>query len=200
MSFFRQGKRETGSLTDEQLVRLILDSGDSKGFELLYDRFAQRVYYKCVSLLKDREEAKDLTHDILLKVFLNLVKFEGRSSFSLWVHSITYNYCIDYLKKQKRLRMGAFEEEVHEDIADDVAEQESRLLQELKLTQLGQVFDKLAIEDQIILMMRYQDDLPVKKIAETLQISESATKMRLKRSRDHLALLIQQLNRQDDGW
>ena len=88
--------------TDEGLIRSYLDTQDSEYFNLLYTRYAAKVYNKCISLLKNEAAAQDATQDIFLKIFLNLSKFKGQAKFSTWVYSITYNYCIDLLKKGKR--------------------------------------------------------------------------------------------------
>ncbi len=182
------------ALTDEEIVARIL-GGEQNMLEELYDRFSGRIFHKCLSLIKDREASKDCTHDIMVKIFMNLTKFKGTAAFSLWVHSITYNYCMDYLSKQKRLDFSGYSEYELETVANDDESLENKLLQDLKLTQLEVVFERLNTDDKILLMMRYQDGMSVKDIAESLNIGESAIKMRLKRSRDRLADLIQDLEK-----
>ena len=71
-------------------------------FGILYDRYAEKVYHKCISFVKDVDLAQDLAHDVFLKTFLNLAKFEGKSKFSTWLYSLTYNFCIDYLRKNNK--------------------------------------------------------------------------------------------------
>lgn len=184
-------------MSDEEIVERIL-KGEQQLLELLYDRYSGKIYHKCYSIIKDREAAKDCTHDITIKIFMNLAYFKGRSAFSLWVHSITYNYCMDYLNKQKRMDYSDYSEYEYENLANDDESLESKLLQDLKLTQLEAVFEKLNPDEKIILMMRYQDGMSVKDIADTLSIGESAVKMRLKRSRDRLAELIEDLDRKQN--
>lgn len=179
-------------VTDEQLVERIL-VGEQSLLEVLYDRYSTKIFHKCLSLIKDREAAKDCTHDIMVKVFMNLANFKGRSAFSLWVHSITYNYCMDYLQKQKRLDFSDYSETEYEHMSNDDIELENKILHDVQLTQLEQAFEYLNAEEKIILMMRYQDSMAVKEIAETLSIGESAVKMRLKRSRDRLANILTEL-------
>ncbi len=179
-------------VTDEQLVERIL-AGEQPLLELLYDRYSTKIFHKCLSLIKDREAAKDCTHDIMVKVFMNLANFKGRSAFSLWVHSITYNYCMDYLHKQKRLDFSDYSETEYEHMSNDDIELENKILHDVQLTHLEQAFEFLNPEEKIILMMRYQDGMAVKEIAETLSIGESAVKMRLKRSRDRLANILTEM-------
>ncbi|MEM6316965.1 MAG: sigma factor, partial [Bacteroidota bacterium] len=78
-------------ISDEELIRHYLDTQNSKYFDQLYSKYATKVFSKCISLLKDEAGAQDATQDIFLKIFLNLSKFSGKSKFSTWIYSITYN-------------------------------------------------------------------------------------------------------------
>jgi RNA polymerase sigma factor (sigma-70 family) len=194
MAFFKFGKTTTDKITDEEIVERIL-KGEQHLLEMLYDRYSTKIFHKCISLIKDREAAKDCTHDIMVKIFMNLVNFKGKSAFSLWIHSITYNYCMDYLSKQKRMDVSDYSDYEYENLASDDESLENKLLQDMKLTQLEQVFEFLNPDEKLILMMRYQDAMSVKDIADSLNIGESAVKMRLKRSRDRLAELIDEFDK-----
>lgn len=175
--------------SDVELVQQIVD-GDELLLEVLYDRYSEKVFYKCFHIVKDRGTAQDLVHDIMIKIFMNLPKFKGSSDFSFWVKSITYNYCMDYLKQQKRLRFDDFEASAFEHLSTDEIELEHKVLKELQLEQLEMLFEELKADDKMVLLMRYQDGMSVKQIAATLNVGESAVKMRLKRSRSRLAELL----------
>ena len=191
---FLFGKSTVDKMTDEEIVERIL-AGELHLQELLYDRYSGKIFHKCLSIIKDREAAKDCTHDIIVKIFMKLADFKAKSAFSLWVHSITYNFCMDYLSKKKRMDYSDYSDYEYENIANDDEALEYKILQDLKLTQLEAVFELLNPDEKIILMMRYQDGMSVKDIAESLGIGESAVKMRLKRCREHLAELIQNFDK-----
>ena len=184
---------EIADLSDKELVETIVNINDRQKIrkiqELLYDRYAGKIYYKCRSMVRNDEVAKDLSHDIIVKIFLKLDKFRGESSFYSWVYAITYNHCISYLEKEKRLKMEEYDSHSFE-IAADSTGLEEKILQEARLEQLEGNFQKLSDPERLLLLMRYQDGISIKEIATTLNIGESAVKMRLKRSRDHLARLI----------
>jgi RNA polymerase sigma factor (sigma-70 family) len=182
----------TGSkLSDAEIVERVVQYGEQHLLEHLYDRYAIKIYHKCLSLTKEKEVAQDLSHDILIKVFTSLAKFQGKSAFSLWVHSISYNHCMDYLRLQKRLQYSDYDEHFFDNISEDVIERENKELEELQFSQLEYYLDILHPEERMILMMRYQDDMAVNDIAEALNLGLSAVKMRLKRGRDKLAKKIQ---------
>ncbi len=194
MAFLKSEKITLDRLSDEEIVGRIIN-GEQQLLDQLYDRYSGKIFHKCLSIIKNREAAKDCTHDIMVKIFMNLSKFQGKSAFSLWVHSISYNFCMDYLSKQKRLDFSDYSENDYDSVASDDEALENKLLQDLKLTQLEEVFEYLNPDEKMILMMRYQDGMSVRDIAESFDIGESAVKMRLKRSRARLADLIEELEK-----
>lgn len=181
--------RKHRDASDEEIVRLVLE-GNRVLLEELYDRYASKIYYKCLSITKDRHTSKDLAHDIVIKIFTSLDKFQGKSAFSFWVYAIANNHCLSYIKKNSNRRTIEIDE-TEEDIEDEgAALLHNKILKDLRLDQLELVLDDMDPNDKLILMMRYQDGFSVKQMAKTLKIGESAVKMRLKRSRDKLADLI----------
>lgn len=181
-------------LSDLEIIALITKEQKTDLFDVLYDRYAPLIYRKCVSLTKDQNVAKDLMHDIMIKVFLNIAQFEGRSNFSLWVNTVSYNHCMQYFKLKKRLVITPEELSTYQNLAIQDIEEEHQELQQIKAKQLLFLLEKLKSESRLILVMRYFSDMSVKEIAESLEIGESAVKMRLKRGRAKLADLFNQLN------
>ena len=123
-------------------------------------------------------------------------RFICKSSFYSWVNAIIYNHCINHIEREKKLRLEDFETHSY-DIAADEIELEHKILMELRLSQLEILMEQISESERMILLMRYQDDLSVKQIAQALGIGESAVKMRLKRSRDHLAELLKALDHEE---
>jgi RNA polymerase sigma factor (sigma-70 family) len=169
-------------MPDLELIRNFLKSRANPCFDLIYEKYAAKVYSKCIALLKDEAMAKDATQEIFMKVFLNLSKFGERARFSTWLYSITYNFCIDYLRKKKR-RGNIFSDEMER--APDVEEDEvsDKVLLEMKVGHLRKVLEMIPPDDKYVLLMKYQEDLSIKEIAEVLDKSESAIKMKIKRAK-----------------
>jgi len=132
-------------------------------------------------LLKDEALAQDATQEIFTKIFLNLAKFSERSKFSTWVYSITYNFCIDFLRKRKKSK-ALFSDEMENppDIVDDIPDSE---LLEMEVAKLKKVLELIPTGDKAILLMKYQDDMSIREIAGILDKSESAIKMKIKRAK-----------------
>lgn len=131
--------------------------------------------------MKEESVAEDLTHDIFLKTFVNLSKFGFESKFSTWLYRLTYNFCIDHIRKNSKVHYQG--EEALRDIPDNEDDKNERELLKMEAQKLQVVLDSLQPEEKGVLLMKYQDDMSIKEISEVLEASESAVKMRIKRSR-----------------
>lgn len=169
-------------MEDESLVKAFVARQANPCFELLYKRYARKVFAKCISMLKDEVQAGDATQEIFTKIFVNLSKFNHKSKFSTWVYSITYNFCIDALRKQQR-RGAIFSDELDEAPDEAVPEVSDAEIAEIKIETLKKVLDELPVGDRILLEMKYRDGQQIKEIAALLNKSDSAIKMKLKRAK-----------------
>lgn len=135
-------------------------------------------------MLSDEGQARDATQEIFIKIMLNLARFTEQSSFSTWVYSITYNFCIDIIRKRKKMPtiysddMGRVSRDTEEfdDIPDSV-------LFEMEEKRLKEVLEAMPPGDRAILMMKYAEDLSIKEIGDVLNKTESAIKMQIMRAK-----------------
>ncbi len=176
-------------VSDEGLIDRITNQGKTDLYGVIYDRYANKVYRKCMSFVKNEEQAQDMVQEIFLKVFYQLTKFKGNSRFSTWLYAITYNYCVEQYRKQSRYKTVELDPK-KEAIPEE--EEEKELLQ-TRSDHLKQALDKIPPEDRMILLMKYQDDISIKEIMEYLVISESAVKMRLSRARKRVKAIITEM-------
>ena len=173
-------------LSDEELVKRIVAHNDPLLFEALYDRYAKMVYNKCYGFAKSDDEAEDLTQDVFLQLFIKLNMFKGKSKFSTWLYSFTYNFCINYINRntQRKIR----DQLVHIDESDhkftDEVPDES--LYEMKTGKLDKALQLISVEDKSILLLKYQDGASIKDLVNLMDLGESAVKMRLKRAKERL--------------
>jgi len=175
--------------SDEEIVLLILNSGNQELFEILYLRYFKKVRDKCFSFLKDSKLSEEFANDILTKAYEKIQGFKGNSSFSSWLYSITYNYCIDYLRAKKKLHYPEWNS--NNEIPEIIDESETDF-EEASYDNLLTIFELIHPEEKVLLLMKYQDNLPIKQIAKTLRISEDAVKMRLKRARSRVIYMYNQ--------
>lgn len=139
-------------------------------------------------MTKDSDQAHDFTQDIFMRAFSRLDRFEQRSTFSTWLYSISYNYCIDQLQLAKRRPTVALLDNTDYGLTDA----EDTVRYESRMQYLSGVLDTLPPEEVQLLRLKYEDGLDIVTIARQFNLSQSAVKMRLKRSRDKIRLLCSQ--------
>lgn len=190
------GTTKKKKLSDTELIKLYLETQESRYFDRLYNKYATKVYSRCLSLLKDPGRAQDAAQEIFLKIFLNLSKFSERSQFSTWVYSITYNYCIDVIRRQKK-QNAIFSDEMEKapDLAEEVPDQ---ALLEMEVGRLKEVLEQIPVGDKAVLLMKYQDELQIKEIASILNKTESAVKMKIKRAKHKAQSVYQSLYAEEE--
>jgi len=173
---------KTTRLADEQLVACYQKTSDEECFETLYQRYASKVYQKCLTMTKDTNLAEDYTQDIFLKVFNKIDSFQERSKFSTWLYSISHHYCLDQIRIGKRM----VHESWSETLQDQLPEEDDENVLAVRLSDLGKLLEGIPGDEVQLLQMKYEQNMSIKDIAKVHSLSESAVKMRLKRTRDRL--------------
>jgi RNA polymerase sigma-70 factor (ECF subfamily) len=171
-------------LKDEELVALYVDTQRNLYFEEIYERYANKVYRKCYSFVYNQAKAEDFTHDIFLKLIVKIGTFKETSKFSTWLYSITYNFCMDQIRVNKKNVEVALEG--NHDIMDESDDDD---FVSMHSDSLSKTLEKIPSDEKALILMKYQDDFSIKEIADTLKITESAVKMRLLRSKEKLRRL-----------
>ena len=181
--------------TDSEVIKLYLQTHDQVYFGILYRRYSAKVFAKCRTLLGEEEAARDAMQDIFMKIMLSLAAFSERSQFSTWVYSITYNYCIDQIRKRKKGQtIFSSDADNAPDIAEEVADD---WLLDMELKYLRLVMNALPLGDKAILMMKYHHEMSIKEIAEAIDKSESAVKMKILRAKEKAFGLFKEFSAKD---
>lgn len=170
-------------ISDEELVKKIVEKKDSTMFGVLYDRYSKMVYNKCYGFAKSQKEAEDLTQDIFLMLFVKLGSFKGNSKFSTWLYSFTYNFCVNYVNRDKGRKIS--------DKANNIEDTEYKLsvevtdesLLDLQVEKLKRALELIPPEEKTLLLLKYQDGVSIKELETLMEIGSSAVKMRLKRAK-----------------
>src|ERR1043166_1693738 len=99
---------EKPEVSDEKLVRRA-QRGDMVAFEELVARHRDKIYARAFSMMRNEDEAVDLSQEAWVKGWQRLKQFQGESSFVTWMTRIVINLCLDHLRKQKRQRAESIE-------------------------------------------------------------------------------------------
>ncbi len=181
-----QPSSDIAKLSDEDLVSAIVKTNDTLLFEVLYDRFATMVYNKCYGFAKDEDEAKDLTQDVFLKLFVKLASFKGKSKFSTWLYAFTYNHCVNYVTRNtaKKFEKQSVDYTDIQNLPEDHDDDSD--FSDMRVDKLKKALELVSPDEKMILLLKYQDNLSIKEIVTVLGVGESAVKMRIKRAKDKL--------------
>ena len=175
---------------DEQILINKIIEGDTKAFSTLVNRYKDLVFTLVIRMLKHREEAEEVSQDTFIKVFKSLGKFKGDSKFSTWIYKVTYNTCLDRIKKNKRqIKEIAIDEFSEHEIKtiDNALTSLERKEQEEKIQECLQL---LPSQDSFLLTLYYFEDLSLEEISKIVDIEPNTIKVKIFRSRKKLASIL----------
>ena len=164
--------------------------GNQDSLNVLYKRYFKKVYYTCLAMSKDRDQAFDLAQDALLKAFEHLPTFKGHSSFSTWLYTITYNHCCEFFRKSKRLlvhRLEYFDKDDVENLAGPLLEEASQ--QAFAESRMMALLNTIPETEKEMLFLKYYEGRSIEYLQTVFMLSASAVKMRLKRAKHKLNAL-----------
>jgi RNA polymerase sigma-70 factor (ECF subfamily) len=181
------------SPTDEELVRRA-KAGDLDAFESLTNRHERRVYSLALRMLRQEQDAEDVTQQTFLSALENLAGFRGDSSFSTWLLRIASHASLKVIRKRKGLPTVPLEaptdgpEGVHtvphpDFIADWRLSPEKLVARNEMRRLLDEALAALDEKHRLVFLLRDMEGLSVKETAEALGLSEANTKVRLLRAR-----------------
>lgn len=174
--------------TDEELVARAKQAirDDLEAFESLVHRYQATVLGNCRYLTGSRADAEDLAQEVFVKMFYGLARFEGRSTFKTWLWRIKVNHCLNFLQRRRKERTVDVEtpglDRVPELQVVPVAERVIEAEDDREL--IDRALDGMTESLRVPLLLRDLDGLSYQEIAEQLELSLSAVKMRIKRGRE----------------
>jgi len=161
--------------------------GDDHAFGFLVERYQRPVFSLCYRMLGNSRDAEDAAQESFIRAYMHLKKYDPDRSFATWLLSIASHYCIDRIRK-KQLPSVSMEALPAEIIADrNIPNPEAELNEAFKEEMIQDLIVKLKPLDRAALILRYWHEYSEAEIAEALNLTVSAVKSRLYRSRQALA-------------
>jgi RNA polymerase sigma-70 factor (ECF subfamily) len=199
-----KGQRRTIADQDEEAaVVLAAKSGDGQAFEILVERYQQRILATARRFTRIREDAEDIVQQSFQKAFVYLHKFEGKSSFSTWLTRIAINEALMFLRKGRVLRevsiddlRGNEETAPGLEIPDSRESPESAFLQGERNRVLSAAMNKLTPGIRTAIELRDLGELSTKEVARVLGLSIEAVKGRVYQGRRKL----HQVLKREPAW
>ena len=162
-------------------------AGDKSAFEELYQATCHSVYFTCLGLLKNEQEAQDITQDVYLTAFEQLGSLEDAGKFKSWLYRIAANKSIKYLRKKQSLLPGDDQlEELETEENENFLPEEYALNADKRKLVLG-ITRKVCTDVQYqTILLYYFNELSIAEIAETMECLEGTVKNRLSVARKKL--------------
>lgn len=179
-------------LDNSQLIDKALE-GEQKACAELVNRFKPRIFNLVIKMVKNREEAEDLTQETFIKAFNSLATFNADYAFSTWLYKIAVNNCIDHFRK-KRLKTFPIDNpitlkdgEIQREFPDQSGrEPEKSLLSKEQSNLIQNAINQLPPKYQKVIILRHKKDQSYEEISEHLHIPIGTVKVRIFRAREML--------------
>lgn len=194
--------KDHSSADDPTLVRAA-QRGDMVAFEELVARHRDKIYARAYSMMRNEEEAIDLSQEAWVKGWQRLKQFQGESSFGTWLTRIVINLCLDQLRKQKRQRTESIEAMTEESGGVErqmpvVTTNPTAGLERGELRQrIDRALGQLSHEHRTALILHEFEEMEYKEIARTMGCSIGTVMSRLFYARRKMAVLLGDLKKQD---
>jgi len=174
-------------LSDEELAQLCRQ--DSKHFDPLVTRYAEKIRRYIARLIGNWQEAEDLTQDVFVKTFTNIASFNPKLKFSSWIYRIAHNESVNFIKKNYRHRIVEFSDEIKNKLVDHGTNY--RMILEKENTQAIRIgLAKLRHRDREIIELAYFEQKSYLEIADILRISVNSVGSMLNRAKKNLKKII----------
>ena len=188
-------------IADTELVTAARD-GDMEAYEELVYRHREKIYARAFSMVRNEEQALDLSQEAWIKAWQRLDQFHGQAAFSTWITRITINLCLDFLRKAKRQRaesVEALEEEsggVERQLPVETPNPTARLERAELRAKIDVALGKLSEDHRTVLVLHEFEELPYKEIAERIGCSMGTVMSRLFYARRRMAAAMSELMRE----
>lgn len=175
--------------TDQFYIDKIL-ANDTQAFAILVNRYKNMVYTLVLQLLKNKEEAEEVSQDTFIKIYKNLGKFKGDSKFSTWVYRIAYNTCLDRIKTYKKTRNTVGIDEFTQNQVRTLETAFDLMDRADREQSIKECLQKMPEDDATLLTLFYYEELSLTEISKVIGIEPNTVKVKLFRARKRLATIL----------
>ncbi len=184
---------------DYALLRRALDENDQQAYAELMSLYRDSIYYMLVRMVKNKDDAEDLTLMTFGKAFRYLDKYTPKYAFSTWLYRIALNNSIDFLRVKNNMPQY-FEEDLYTNSTTSIIDQsednlqrtpEEEIIDKQRLQLLRAAVAQLPEKYRKVIELRYYEDLAYEEIAERLNLTLSNVKIQILRAKQMLSHLMQ---------
>ncbi len=177
--------------TDSTLINQA-KSGDAQAYDKLLNKYRNSVYNLVYRMVRDVEEAEDLTQEAFIKAFNSLAQFNEDYAFSTWLYKIATNNCIDFFRKRKLQTLSIDkpiqykDSEIHQELPDPELNPEKSILAGERSSIIREAIESLPEKYYTAIVLRHTEEKSYEEIAEILHLPIGTVKARIFRAREML--------------
>lgn len=160
--------------------------GESDAFEQILKAYGEVVYNVSLRVVRHKEDAEEVAQEVFLTLYRKLRGFEGRSSLKTWIYRITVNTAINFAKRAARMKDKTVGYDETNEPADAHSEAQERTEGEYAGKVVDRLLQMLSEEQRACIVLRNVEGLSYEEIAGALGININAVRSRLKRARERL--------------
>jgi RNA polymerase sigma-70 factor (ECF subfamily) len=182
------------SLDETDLIARSRD-GDAEAFAALVERYRDRVHRLVWGLLRNAEDAEDVTQEVFIKAWYRLGSFEGGSAFYTWLYRVAVNTAADWRKRWRRRRALSLEDgPAGPEGVPDLAPRPDRLAHGRELgAKLSEALERMPEKFRRIVVLRDYEGLSYEEIGRVLGLPKGTVESRLFRARERLREALEPL-------
>ena len=185
------------ALKDFHLIDEAVNQNDEQAYAMLMESYKKSVYHMVLKMVRNIDDAEDLTIEAFAKAFKNLHKFKKDYTFSTWLFRIATNNAIDFIRKKKldttSLNSSYTDDSganINIDLPDKGLDPQEMAIKSQKIELIQMFVTKLPAKYQRLVRLRYFDELSYDEIAKELESPLGTVKAQLHRARELLSELV----------
>ena len=163
---------------------------DEAAFDLLVERYQQRAYRMAWSILRNAEDAREVSQDAFIRLWNAAGSFRGRSRFSTWFYRLVVNLCLDHRRKSRWWKQVFSREERADESEEstldrqpaEVVDPVEALGRERALAGVWETAKSLSPQQRAVLALHIQEELPMNEVAEAMGCAEATARVHLHRA------------------
>jgi RNA polymerase sigma factor (sigma-70 family) len=167
--------------------------GNVQAFSVLVEKYQKLVYTLALKLLKKPEDAEEIAQDTFVKAFQKLDTYEGKSKFSTWLYSITYNACVSELRKRRIEFKSLDDTRITEQDEMKMHDYYREVKKEDQEKYLNLALEKLPEDDQVLVTLYYYENQSMDEISTITGLTVSNIKVKIHRARKKMYEILHEM-------
>lgn len=182
---------------DDQYYIEAVRKGNLQAFSFLVEKYQKLVYTLALKLLKKPEDAEEMAQDTFIKAYQKLDSFEGKSKFSTWLYSITYNACISELRKHRIEFKSLDDRQISDQDEQKMHDYYRETRKEDQEKYLNLALEKLPEDDQVLVTLYYYENQSMDEISSITGLTVSNVKIKIHRARKKMYELLHEMLKEE---